>query len=282
MICDLHAHSDVSDGLLAPGELVELAASGGVRLLALTDHDDVSGIPEAHTRADELGLELLPGVEISVCEDEGRVQLHLLGLGVDTGSAELLRTLAGVRQARRSRAGRIVALLADAGVELDLGELLERHGVLGRAHLARALVRAGACASPGEAFGRWLGRGRAAYVASAGTSARSAIDAIHAAGGIACLAHPSLSSGVDAPGGVEAFVLRLVGLGLDGVEVQHPGLQRSHKKRLRRIARQHRLLQTRGSDYHGDGRREVRPGHVGGPLELNGDEVHDLRSALAR
>ena len=280
MICDLHAHSTVSDGMLAPGELVELAARCKVRLLALTDHDDVSGIPEARARADELGLELLPGVELSVCEDEGRVQLHLLGLGVDVESPELLDTLARVRERRRTRAGRMIALLAAAGVELDLDELSERHGVIGRPHLARALVRAGACASPGEAFGRWLGRGRPAYVKSAGTTSRAAIAAIHAAGGIACLAHAPLSSGVDAPGGLDAFVERLLPLGLDGVEVEHPGLQRTHKKRLRRIARQHGLLQTRGSDYHGDGRRQVRPGHVNGPLELSDDELAKLRSRL--
>ena len=280
MICDLHSHSTVSDGTLSPDALVEAAAEQRVDVLALTDHDDVSGVARAAERGRTLGIGILPGVEISVSEDQGRVQLHMLGLGVDTGHAGLRGILGGLRDARSKRAARMLERLASIGIELDGEALLAREGVVGRAHLARALVRAGVCSSNDDAFSRYLRRGRPAYEPSAGLTAQQAIDAIHGAGGIACLAHPPLSAGLDGPGGLVGAVERLARRGLDGVEVWHPGHNKNHVKRLRKVARERELVQTGGSDFHGDGRRGVRLGRGRGDLRFGADDYEVVRAAI--
>ena len=178
MICDFHVHSDVSDGTLTPVEVVEAASREGIDVLALTDHDGVDGVIPARERGRQLGVEVLSGVEISVSEDDGRRQLHMLGLGVDPKCATLLERLARVRSARRERAAAIAALLASHDVRID-PEALRPDApqcAVGRLHIARALVAAGACRDVDNAFTRWLRRGRPAFVPSPGLGAREAID----------------------------------------------------------------------------------------------------------
>lgn len=279
MICDFHLHSNRSDGTLGPAELMELAAAQGVGALALTDHDDVSGVPEAQRRGCELGVEVLTGVELSVSEEEARVQMHILGFGVSLEDPRLDELLAVVRARRVARAGEIVDRLRRAGVPLDPALIRElAPAAIGRPHIARALVRAGVCKSAEAAFGRYLRRGAPAFVPSPGVGAREAIEGIHGAGGIAVLAHPPRSGGVDAPGGLESFIWRWLRLGLDGLEVWHPRHSRQQVRKLRRIARRHELVETGGSDFHGETRAGVLPGHLAiGPEVLNG-----IREALAR
>ncbi len=267
MICDFHTHSNVSDGSLSPRELVESAGREGVQVLALTDHDDVSGVPIAREVGRGLGIEILSGVEISVSEDDGARQMHVLGLGFDPDHPALVDSLSRIRMRREARVREMLSRLADAGVELP-AESLETCGAVGRPHVARALVAAGACTSIQDAFVRYLRRGRPGYVPSAGVPARTAIELIQAAGGIACLAHPPLSAGVDQPGGLETFVERLVRLGLDGLEVWHPGHRSSQTKKLRRLARQFDLVQTGGSDFHGDVKPDIRLGRGRGGLKV--------------
>ncbi len=255
-------HSTVSDGTLGPGEVVEAAAQTGVGVLALTDHDDVAGVAEARARGAALGIEVWSGVEVSVSDDDGGLQVHVLGLGVDCGDAALLDMLARIRQARRERGARILERLAQAGIELSLDTLTPdgEPRVVGRLHVADALVRAGVARSRDDAFARFLRRGRPAYQPSPGIGAAEAIARIRGAGGLACLAHPPLSVGATAPGGLDALVERLARLGLDGVEVWHSGHQSSHVRRLRRIARERGLLPTGGSDFHGDAKPGITPG----------------------
>lgn len=280
MICDLHSHSSVSDGMLSPEALVAAAAEQRVDVLALTDHDDVSGVHAAAARGRTLGVRLLPGVEISVSEDEGRVQMHVLGLGVRPEHPDLLETLRGLREARQGRAARMLERLAGLGIALDAEPLLSREGVVGRPHVARALVAAGACSSTDDAFVRYLRRGRPAYEPSAGLSAQRAIDVIHGAGGIACLAHPPLSAGVDGPGGLAGAVERLASLGLDGLEVWHPGHRPAQIKRLGKLARERSLVPTGGSDFHGDGRRELRLGRGRGNLRFGAQSYQAVCDAI--
>ena len=187
MSCDFHLHSEISDGTLAPARVVEEAAGCGVAALALTDHDDVAGVPEAQERGCKLGVEVLPGIELSVGEQDGRVQLHILGLGIDVENAALLALVERLRAARLSRAAGIVQRLDALGISLDLEALRARRGsrALGRPHIAEALVACGVCSSVDAAFGRYLARGRPAYLPSAGTSPSSAIRHIHEAGGVA-------------------------------------------------------------------------------------------------
>lgn len=284
MICDFHVHSTWSDGTFTPRELAEEAHRVGVGCFALTDHDDLAGIAEATSRGAELGVEVVPGVEISVNEEDGARQMHVLGLAIDPDEAGLRRCLAELQQARRSRLTRILDKLAGLGVELptDAFAHLPEGSAVGRPHVARALVDAGHCSDEDDAFVRYLRRGRPAYVASAGVTAPEAIRAIHAAGGVAALAHPPLSIGADAAGGLEAFVERLVRLGIDGLEVWHPGHQPRTRRRLRKLVRHFELVATGGSDFHGDSRPGVAMGRGRGSIDVDERTLDAIRERAQR
>ncbi len=283
MKCDFHTHSTVSDGTFEPAALVDHAVEAGVDLFALTDHDAVDGLEEAQARGRERGIRVLGGLELSVSEDGERSQMHVLGLGVDAASPALRALTERLREARATRVVRILAALEAAGIRLELARV-QRHaggrGTIGRPHVARALVEIGACADADDAFARYLRRGRPAFVPHAGVGAREAIDTIHAAGGVASLAHPPLSVGVDGPGGLDAFVERLVPLGLDALEVWHPGHTRKHVKRLSRLTRTHGLLATGGSDFHGDATPDRRIAHGRGNIRIGAPVWHALESRL--
>lgn len=264
MLCDLHTHSDRSDGVLSPADLLETAHRHGVRALALTDHDTLEGFEEASERGRALGIDVLAGVELSVSEDDGQRQLHLLGYGVSPDPGPLRDELERLRVAREQRAERSLAALRAHGIELDPTRVREiaGAGTIGRPHLARALVEAGHCSNLDDAFVRFLRTGRPAYVPAPGLSARDAIALVHQAGGVASLAHPPLSIGIDREGGLEKLVGRLVALGLDGLEVDHPKHTPKQRKRLARWCREHGLLETGGSDFHGEGHPERRLGRA--------------------
>lgn len=282
-MCDLHMHSSASDGLLSAEALVDTMAAGGVRLMALTDHDDVSCVARAQAHGARVGIEVWSGVEITVAEDEGAREMHVLGLGIDCGDPLLCATLERVRDAREQRGRRMLAQLAQHGIELDwevVRAQAERRTV-GRPHVARALVGAGVCRDEEEAFARWLRRGKPAHVPSAGIGLREAIAAIHGAGGIALLAHPPRSRGVDAPGGIEAFVRAAARAGLDGLEVQHPSHTPAQMKRLRRLCRELELVESGGSDYHGNEGGDLRPGRGRGNLRLGERLAEALQARIA-
>ncbi len=283
MRCDFHLHSNRSDGTLSPAELADEAAREDVQVIALTDHDDVSGIATAAARGRELGVEVLAGVELSVSEPDSGRQMHILGLGIDPARPQLLARLERIQAGRSARAERITALLSECGVELPL-EVLRAEagpGVIGRPHVARALVGLGVCANSNEAFSRYLRRGRPAFVPPPELAALEAIELIHAAGGIAVLAHPALSIGVDAAGGIERFVEPLVADGLDGLEIWHPNHTPKRRKRLRRLAKLHGLVATGGSDFHGPARPGVRIGRGRGNLALGESVLRAIRDRIS-
>lgn len=278
---DFHTHTRVSDGSLSPTELLRRAQENRVTGLAITDHDTVDGIAEARAEGERLGIEVIAGIEISVNEADGSRAMHVLGLGLDSDHAPLLARLVELRASRVGRGARIVAHLQANGIAISV-DAVARHaagGAVGRPHVARALVELGVVRDVDEAFTHWLRRGRPAYEPNAELSARDAIELVHAAGGVAVLAHPPLSGGIDAPGGLVAFIERLVPLGLDGLEVWHPSHKPTVMRRLRRIAAAHGLLETGGSDFHGADRPEVEVGRGrGGKLHIG----RDVRDALER
>ncbi len=284
-LCDLHVHSTASDGTLGPAALIEAAARAGLGGLALTDHDTVAGVEIALRRGQELGVEVIGGVELSVVEDDGRRQLHLLGLGVSPAAPGLAGRLDELARARRVRGAEIVRRLAERGVALSLERVLALAGgdnaTIGRPHVARTLVEAGHCRDSDAAFDRWLGRGRPAFVPSAELSALEAIALIHRAGGVASLAHPLRSVGVDAPGGFAAFVSRLVRQGLDALELWHPSHGSSERKRIRGQLDRFRLLATGGSDFHGDD-PSIALGRGRGTLAIGRDVWDGLAKARMR
>ena len=281
---DFHVHSTLSDGVLTPRAVTERAHAAGVDLFALTDHDEVAGVTEAAQRGSELGVQVLPGIEISVIEAGGRRQMHILGLGIDPEHEALRECVLQLGRARVQRGLEILGRLSELGVELSPQRLEEiaGEGSLGRPHVARALVEAGVCASTDEAFGRFLRLGRPAFVAHPGLTAKNAISLIHAAGGIASLAHPLRSIGIDAPGGLESFVEDLVGSGLDGLEVWHPSQHPGQSRRIRRLVRKWELVATGGSDFHGSERVSVELGRGRGALRMGHAECQQILDRITQ
>ncbi len=239
---DLHAHTTASDGTRTPGEVVELAHRRGLSVLAITDHDTVSGVPEALDRAAQIGLRVIPGVEISA-EQDG-VQAHILGYLVEHRSVRLNEQLERFGEARLLRARQMLRRLESLDVPLhwDVIAGAAEEGVVGRPHIAQALVEAGHVASMEEAFGRYLSPGQPAYVPRPKTTPREAISIIRDAGGVPVLAHPWCI----------VFMLEdLVADGLLGLETHYRSYDACQVNRLSQLALEHGLIRTGGTDFHG-------------------------------
>lgn len=242
---DLHMHSNHSDGVHAPSKLVDLAKWKGISAISLSDHDSLEGYPELLAAARRDGVEVITGVELS-CEYVGR-DLHILGYGVDTGNEPLQSLLRGFRASRQRRGELIVEKLAAQGVSIDIEKVLARAagGALGRPHIAAALLEAGYVSDHAQAFAKYIGEGCPAYVEKYKIRPDDAVAAIHAAGGLAFVAHPGYYLQDE-----DAFRV-LVARGFDGIEVYHPYHQPAVVTRLLGIARDHALLISGGSDFHG-------------------------------
>jgi len=233
--------------------LVEEAASRGVRILALTDHDTVAGIGEARTAGERLGVEIIPGVELSAALPGGG-EVHLLGYFVDVEDPVFLAQLTGYARARSERMERMVERLNRIGapVALERVRQIAGHGTVGRPHLGRALVEAGHAEDLSDAFARYIGGGKPAFVPRPRVDPRDAIALVIAAGGVPVLAHPFST------GGVESVLDRLVPAGLAGMEVDYSEYVPEDREILRQIATRRGLIATGGSDYHGPDRRSAR------------------------
>lgn len=244
MRADLHVHSTASDGTLPPAELVDLALSATLDVLAITDHDSVAGLPEAFAAAEGTDLKLVPAVELSSVLD-GR-DIHVLGYWVDWRDTAFLRHLADMRAARLRRAESMVDALSADGLVVELEHVLTMAdgGAIGRTHLARALVERGHASSVADAFERLIGRGRPYYVPKDARSPQDALAIILASGGLPVLAHPAVN-------GVEDVIPGLVAAGLRGIEVYHADHAPDDKARLAETARELGLLATGGTDFHG-------------------------------
>lgn len=247
---DLHTHSTASDGTLTPTELVERAAAGGVGTLALTDHDTLEGLAEAAAAARSAGIELVPGVEISVTWEGGTV--HLVGLNVDTGCESLQAGLARLREFRDWRAREIGRRLArDAGIAdaFDGARALSNGRLVSRTHFARYLVAQGRAESVRDVFNKFLKQGKPGHVAGQWAGLAEAVTWIRAAGGQAVLAHPARYPLT------RTRLRRLLGefreAGGAGLEVVSGSHSRDDVFHMAQQARAHGLLASAGSDYHG-------------------------------
>lgn len=250
MRIDLHSHSTASDGTDPPYEVVRLAGQAGLDILALTDHDTLAGQVSAR-RALPPGLTLVTGLELS-CRLDGR-SVHMLGYGLDRmAGSELAAECETIVTARRDRGRRMVDLLRGLGVGITWPqvEALATGGVVGRPHVARAMVAAGAIERPEQAFTpEWIGAGGRAYVSRYALDPVRAIRLIAEAGGAAVVAHPgALSRGWKIP---EQAIARLARAGLAGLEVWHPDHDEAERARLGTLAASLNLVPTGGSDDHG-------------------------------
>lgn len=239
---DLHVHTTASDGALTPAQVVELAIRRGIEVVAVTDHDTVAGVAPALEQAAGLPIKVVPGVEISA-EHQG-VQVHILGYFVDHTSETLVAWLDRFRQARRLRAQQTLDRLQALGIPLAWDSLSQaaEQGVVGRPHIARALVKAGHVATIEEAFGRYLNPGQPAYMPRLKASPTEAIRAISKAGGLPVLAHPWC---------IAFMIESLATQGLVGLETHYRGYDSCQTRRLARLARERSLICTGGTDFHG-------------------------------
>ena len=265
MRVDLHSHSNVSDGLDTPAELVRLMAYAGISAFSLTDHDSLQGLPEARREAEALGIELIPGAEISASFDE-QDDIHILALFVDESDDRLNGQLVIRQENRRRRGEKMARNLIEAGYPLDLETIREEvgGGVWGRPHLARALVRAGHARDNDDAFERFLHAGLPWYISSEKWEARDVVRAIRGAGGISSLAHAVWYKNV------EPMARALAAEGLDAIEVFHPDHGPENEAHLGQLVNELGLAVTAGSDFHGTPEGRKRPGGVAGDGEMLG------------
>lgn len=240
---DLHAHSTASDGARNPADVAASARAAGLAAIALTDHDTVAGLDEATDAAARHGVRLVPGIELSAVE--GEVETHILGLHI-TDRADLERKLVAIQEMRRTRAARMVERLNALGMPVTMDAVLAQAagGAVGRPHVARALIAGGWVADFREAFERFLGNHRAAFVPKDNLPVAEAIGMIHRAGGIAILAHPGSQLTRDR---LAAFAT----MGLDGVEILHPSHSYDDSQRIDALAGELNLVRSGGSDWHG-------------------------------
>jgi predicted metal-dependent phosphoesterase TrpH len=245
---DLHTHTTASDGRCAPPELVARAFRAGVSVLAVTDHDTTAGCAPAAAACRDLGIEFVAGIEMTAVADE--TDVHVLGYFIDAQSPSLATFLAEQRQRRVVRVNRMIEKLADLGLPLEADAVLRpaasaAGASIGRPAIARALVAAGYVANTNQAFELWLSRGQPAFVAREGARPETVIARIHAAGGIASLAHPGLL-------GHDEWIHGLVDAGLDALEAHHSDHDEAATRRYREMAAALGVAVSGGSDYHAD------------------------------
>lgn len=270
---DLHVHSTASDGSVSPEVVVKRAVAAGLRAVALTDHDTLAGIPEAIAAGERLGVRVVGGCEFSAAAPWG--EMHVLGYFLPASSPALEGFLQRCRADRVRRAQEMVQHLQRLGIEISFDSVLleSAGGAVGRPHVARAIVRHGGAIDPNDAFDRFIGRGRPAFVEKTLPEFRSIAELVHAAGGLVSVAHLKER-------GTRAFIERLKGEGLNAVETRHPSHDPDLRARLTDITLRLGLLRTGGSDWHGDPEPGVTHGTIGSqqvPQEWL-DRLDDLRA----
>lgn len=246
MTVDLHVHTTASDGRDTPQQVVALAREKGLRAVAITDHDTLEGIGPATVAGNSLGLEVVPGVELSTVS--GNNEVHILGYLMNVRHPELLKHLNTFKQARVERAEKIVKRLQEINIGLTMDRVLALagSGSVGRPHIARALVDMGVVTSVAVAFNELLSYGKLAYVPRFKLTPMQAVQLIINAGGVPVFAHPGLVKD-------DGMVAKLVEVGLKGLEVYHPDHSAAISRHYLALCRQYGLLVTGGSDYHGQG-----------------------------
>jgi len=249
---DLHCHSTASDGLLKPEELVARAAANGVEILALTDHDGVSGLAEARTKAESQGVRFVDGVEISVTWEGSTV--HIVGLQIDPEDPVLRSGLESIREGRATRAEKMGEALAAAGVPDSFAgakTYAENPSLISRSHFARHLVKTGLAPDVKSVFQRYLVKGKPGFVPHQWASLGDAVSWIRASGGIAVVAHPGRYN-FSKPE-LHAFLAEFRDCGGAGIEVVTGSHSPEQYFEFARIAREFGFTASRGSDYHGKG-----------------------------
>ncbi len=277
---DLHTHSTASDGSLTPTELVNAAKAAGLVALGLTDHDTTAGLAEASSAGEAAGLEVVLGCELSATTDTAR--MHLLGLWLPSKPSALEAAMTALNEHRHERNHIIIAKLRELGLDIDYPAVRDfaGEGSVGRPHIAALLLQRGQVRSMEEAFERYLGSRGKAYAPKRVLSAQEAIDLLKSEGATVILAHP-YQCGL---GGseLEAEVLRLKGLGLDGLEAYYNDHTPSRTAAMLHLAKRLDLLVSGGSDFHGAAKPDIRLGSGRGSLRVPLEVLDALKEARVR
>jgi len=246
---DLHLHTTRSDGHYSPRQLIDKLAAFEFQAVAISDHDEIGAISEVRSYAQTRGIEVIPGVELSV--DFGGRDIHVLGYCFDPEHEEFLNYLSVLRNERIRRARKIVNKLSDLGMPLPFDQVLEKAGAgsIGRPHIAFALLDHGYVESFKEAFNKYIGDGKPAYVGKFSIDIKQALRTIKSAGGLCSIAHPGLQLSTQ-------DLMLLIKTGVSAIEVVHPKHDEEHTRFYAQFAAEHGLLSTGGSDFHGGNKGE--------------------------
>ncbi|MDP4857868.1 MAG: PHP domain-containing protein [Desulfobacterales bacterium] len=283
---DLHVHSTASDGTLTPAQILDLAQAQHLRAIAITDHDTIDGSKEALQIGIPSCLHFLTGVELSAASPpflRRSGSFHILGYGLRLDDDELNQTLLVLQHARKNRNPAIIERLCRLGFGMTLDEVVEMVGEsqIGRPHIARVMLQKGYVHSIDEAFDRYVGTGKPAYVDKYRISCQRALDLIHGAGGIPILAHPYLLSLKDAAE-VEKLVISLKKMGLGGIEALYPEHPPHATAFYKELADRHHLLITGGTDFHGSLKPDIQLGIGSGDFQVPFALYEQLIDRLAR
>jgi 3',5'-nucleoside bisphosphate phosphatase len=268
---DLHTHTTASDGTYAPRDLVAEAASRGVRVLAVTDHDSTEGLAEAIDEAERRRpLEIVPGIEIN-CDVEG-AEIHVLGYLMDWQAEWFQDFCREQRRERRARIHRMVERLAAIGMPLDADEVfaIVKEGSAGRPHVAQVMVARGYVKTVREAFDKYLGSGKPGHVPRKKVTPEDAVRIIRKAGGVPVFAHPGLADR-------DELIPGLIAAGLMGIECYYTEHSAAQRASYLQICKDHDLVATGGSDFHGP---KVRAATLGSP-SVPMSSVDGLRAKAA-
>lgn len=252
-LIDLHVHSTASDGTASPRELAELALRQGLSAVAVTDHDTVLGYPELKEAGAELGIETVPGIEIST---KFHRAVHILGYYIDPHSPHLEPVLNWVVEDRDKRNREMCRLMAADGLPVNYEDMKQRFGeVIGRPHFADLLVELGLAKNVKDAFDRYVEKGQRYYVGRTILPIEQAIDIIRLSGGVPVLAHPFQYQLDDA--GLRELVEHCIAQGLRGMECRYSGYGPEQSEYLEKLAEEYGLIKTGGSDYHGSNKPKI-------------------------
>ena len=269
MKIDLHMHTTYSDGAFSPTELVLKAKEVGLDVISITDHDSVNGLKEAMAVGKEIGIEVIPGLEISTDLDEK--EIHLLAYFIDIDNDELQKYLSFFRDERLHRAKRIVQKLRNLGFSITIDDVIDhaQNSAIGRPHIAYAMVNLGLINNYYEAFEKYIGDYGPAFERKIHVSPQSATKLISDAGGLSFIAHPGYMK--------ESILTDLIKAGIDGIEVIHPSHSENQINFYRGIVNQYCLLEVGGSDFHG-GKKE--DGNSLGKYLISPNNLEAMRNML--
>lgn len=277
---DLHMHTTHSDGTFLPRDLVRYAKQKELACISVTDHDTMSSFEECLEEAGKVGIELIPGIEISAQFEPGT--LHILGFFLDPQQPRLKSTLDKIQKARKERNPQIIEKLNRIGVSITLKEVEAESGgkQVGRPHFARVLVKKGVVKSMEEAFRKYLAKGSSAYIDKRRLSSREAIQRIREAGGIAVVAHPKQMKLDES--GLTRELARLVEEGLGGIEAYNSCQDRNEAHLYKKLAKRFNLFVTGGSDFHGANKPEVDLGYMGDGVQLDYGVISEMKASLEK